>query len=152
MDNVPNTLLRPPTQLADHFHRVGHSWPSCSRPSWWFHVPPIWQEVVCNLVARCLSYSYATCRDARSLRRGKHRLYLWPGREADGSNETSTPSKTSTRDEMGRLEKVCRLKIQECNVSSLARFSLSRNTNEVIFPSRTGLILWLSERWRKSMR
>ncbi|KIP11047.1 hypothetical protein PHLGIDRAFT_100348 [Phlebiopsis gigantea 11061_1 CR5-6] len=41
-----------------------------------------------------------------SLRRGKHRLYLWPGREADGSNETSTPSKTGTRDEMGRLEKL----------------------------------------------
>ena len=45
-------------------------------------------------------------RDCRSLRRGKHRLYLWPGREADGANETITPSKTGTRDEMGRLEKV----------------------------------------------
>ena len=56
-----------------------------------------------------LSYflsAHLSRRDARSLRRGKHRLYLWPGREADGSNETSTPSKTGTRDEMGRLEKV----------------------------------------------
>lgn len=42
----------------------------------------------------------------RSLRRGKHRLLLWPDREADGSHETSTPSKIGTRDEMGRLEKV----------------------------------------------
>ncbi|GJE85603.1 atypical/PIKK/PI3K protein kinase [Phanerochaete sordida] len=41
-----------------------------------------------------------------SLRRGKHRLYLWPGREADGANESSTPSKMGTRDEMGRLEKL----------------------------------------------
>jgi hypothetical protein len=49
-----------------------------------------------------------SCRDYRSLRRGKHRLYLWPGREADGSNETITPSKTGARDEMGRLEKVRR--------------------------------------------
>ncbi|KAI0806054.1 atypical/PIKK/PI3K protein kinase [Irpex lacteus] len=40
------------------------------------------------------------------LRRGKHRLLLWPGREADGSNDTSTPSKVSQRDEMGRLEKL----------------------------------------------
>ena len=42
----------------------------------------------------------------RSLRRGKHRLLLWPDREADGSHETNTPSKVGTRDEMGRLEKV----------------------------------------------
>ncbi|EMD33468.1 class 3 phosphatylinositol 3-kinase [Gelatoporia subvermispora B] len=41
-----------------------------------------------------------------TLRRGKHRLLLWPDREADGSNETSTPSKIGTRDEMGRLEKL----------------------------------------------
>ncbi|KAM6504309.1 atypical/PIKK/PI3K protein kinase [Amanita muscaria] len=41
-----------------------------------------------------------------TLRRGKHRLLLWPGREADGSVETSTPSKVDTRDEMGRLEKL----------------------------------------------
>ncbi|OCH90330.1 atypical/PIKK/PI3K protein kinase [Obba rivulosa] len=41
-----------------------------------------------------------------TLRRGKHRLILWPDREADGSNETTTPSKIGTRDEMGRLEKL----------------------------------------------
>ena len=43
---------------------------------------------------------------SRNLRRGKHRLLLWPGVEADGSLETSTPSKLATQDEMGRLEKV----------------------------------------------
>ena len=42
----------------------------------------------------------------RTLRRGKHRLILWPDREADGAMESTTPSKMSTRDEMGRLEKV----------------------------------------------
>ncbi|KAG5723857.1 Phosphatidylinositol 3-kinase catalytic subunit type 3 [Termitomyces sp. T112] len=41
-----------------------------------------------------------------TLRRGKHRLLLWPGVEADGSVETTTPSKLETRDEMGRLEKL----------------------------------------------
>ncbi|KAF9814425.1 hypothetical protein IEO21_05089 [Rhodonia placenta] len=41
-----------------------------------------------------------------SLRRGKHRLLLWPDREADGSIETTTPSKVDTKDEMGRLEKL----------------------------------------------
>ncbi|KIY42834.1 phosphatidylinositol 3-kinase [Fistulina hepatica ATCC 64428] len=40
------------------------------------------------------------------LRRGKHRLFLWPGVEADGSVETTTPSKTGELDEMGRLEKL----------------------------------------------
>ena len=42
----------------------------------------------------------------RTLRRGKHRMLLWPDKEADGSLETTTPSKSETRDEMGRLEKV----------------------------------------------
>ncbi|KAF5370481.1 hypothetical protein D9615_009736 [Tricholomella constricta] len=41
-----------------------------------------------------------------TLRRGKHRLLLWPGIEADGSIETTTPSKLEARDEMGRLEKL----------------------------------------------
>lgn len=34
-------------------------------------------------------------------------MFLWAGREADGSDDTTTPSKLGTRDEMGRLEKVC---------------------------------------------
>jgi phosphatidylinositol 3-kinase len=41
-----------------------------------------------------------------TLRRGKHRLLLWSGREADGSVDSVTPSKLETRDEMGRLEKL----------------------------------------------
>ncbi|KAI9440788.1 atypical/PIKK/PI3K protein kinase, partial [Lactarius indigo] len=41
-----------------------------------------------------------------TLRRGKHRMLLWLGKEADGSLETTTPSKSGTRDEMGRLEKL----------------------------------------------
>ncbi|TFK20725.1 atypical/PIKK/PI3K protein kinase [Coprinopsis marcescibilis] len=41
-----------------------------------------------------------------TLRRGKHRLLLWPGVEADPSVETSTPSKLVAQDEMGRLEKL----------------------------------------------
>ncbi|KAF5326957.1 hypothetical protein D9619_004332 [Psilocybe cf. subviscida] len=41
-----------------------------------------------------------------TLRRGKHRLLLWRDVEADGSLETTTPSKMSTQDEMGRLEKL----------------------------------------------
>ena len=31
---------------------------------------------------------------------------LWPDREASGSNETETPSKSGSQDEMGRLEKM----------------------------------------------
>ncbi|KAF4613918.1 hypothetical protein D9613_007858 [Agrocybe pediades] len=41
-----------------------------------------------------------------TLRRGKHRLLLWPDTIADGSVETTTPSKLATQDEMGRLEKL----------------------------------------------
>ncbi|KAG8909004.1 Phosphatidylinositol (PI) 3-kinase [Tulasnella sp. 403] len=41
-----------------------------------------------------------------TLRRGKHRLLLWPGQEADGSIDSRTPSKVDVKDEMGRLEKL----------------------------------------------
>ncbi|KAF9453475.1 atypical/PIKK/PI3K protein kinase [Macrolepiota fuliginosa MF-IS2] len=41
-----------------------------------------------------------------TLRRGKHRLLLWPGVEADGGVDTTTPSKMEVQDEMGRLEKL----------------------------------------------
>ncbi|KAI0709903.1 atypical/PIKK/PI3K protein kinase [Earliella scabrosa] len=41
-----------------------------------------------------------------TLRRGKHRMILWPDREADGANESTTPSKMGQRDESGRLEKL----------------------------------------------
>ncbi|KAG1727714.1 atypical PIKK PI3K protein kinase [Suillus lakei] len=41
-----------------------------------------------------------------TLRRGKYRLLLWAGHEADGSMQTKTPSKIGSRDEMGRLEKL----------------------------------------------
>ncbi|KAJ8508903.1 hypothetical protein ONZ45_g8861 [Pleurotus djamor] len=41
-----------------------------------------------------------------TLRQGKHRLWLWPGVEADGANDTNTPSKLDHSDEMGRLEKL----------------------------------------------
>ncbi|QRV89867.1 atypical/PIKK/PI3K kinase [Ceratobasidium sp. AG-Ba] len=41
-----------------------------------------------------------------TLRRGKHRLLLWAGQEADGSAESRTPSKVELKDEMGRLEKL----------------------------------------------
>ncbi|KAE9386016.1 atypical/PIKK/PI3K protein kinase [Gymnopus androsaceus JB14] len=42
-----------------------------------------------------------------TLRRGKHRLLLWLGTEADGSVESTTPSKIpGSTDEMGRLEKL----------------------------------------------
>ena len=53
-----------------------------------------------------LKYSELKVIPLRTLRRGKHRLLLWPGIEADGSVESMTPSKLAVQDEMGRLEKV----------------------------------------------
>jgi phosphatidylinositol 3-kinase len=41
-----------------------------------------------------------------TLKKGKQRLFLWKGKEADGSAETETPSKIGLKDEMGRLEKL----------------------------------------------
>ncbi|GAA6055617.1 hypothetical protein JCM3770_006727 [Rhodotorula araucariae] len=41
-----------------------------------------------------------------TLKKGKQRLFLWQGKEADGTANSDTPSKVGLRDEMGRLEKL----------------------------------------------
>lgn len=43
-----------------------------------------------------------------TLKKGKQRMLLWPDKEADVSNDSSTPSKIpgEPKDERGRLEKV----------------------------------------------
>jgi phosphatidylinositol 3-kinase len=73
----------------------------------------------------------------RTLRRGKHRLFLWAGREADGSDDSTTPSKLGARDEMGRLEKVCRHTLFVVTILTVLG-SLSRSTNVEIYPSLIG--------------
>lgn len=55
----------------------------------------------------------------RTLRQGMHDLKVWPNIEADGSRPTTTPGKTSGKeDEMGRLAKVGDL--SRCNVVLLS--------------------------------
>lgn len=103
MDIAPDTILRSPVELADHLYCVGYWRSTLSRSGRRHDFQTVWQEMVgwCPLffcVYRSPWY--------RTLRRGKHRLLLWPGKEADGSMDTTTPSKLGTRDEMGRLEKV----------------------------------------------
>lgn len=58
------------------------------------------------VVTKGLVLSFMIISAGRTLRRGKHRMFLWPDKEADGSLDTTTPSKSEARDEMGRLEKV----------------------------------------------
>ena len=41
-----------------------------------------------------------------TLKKGKQRLFLWAGQQADGRVESETPSKVGLKDEMGRLEKL----------------------------------------------
>ncbi|CAM0142069.1 Phosphatidylinositol (PI) 3-kinase [Umbelopsis sp. WA50703] len=41
-----------------------------------------------------------------TMRKGKHKLYVWPGVEADGKAESATPSKLQKQDELDRLEKL----------------------------------------------
>lgn len=104
MDNTAYTLLRPTTQRADHIYGVGHWWPALCDSCRGVDVQVVWKEVV-----RDDSYQFFAAQlilKSRTLRRGKHRLLLWPDVEADGSLETTTPSKMVTQDEMGRLEKV----------------------------------------------
>lgn len=89
----------------------------------------------------------------RTLRRGKHRLMLWHGVEADGRVDTTTPSKIGSKDEMGRLEKVglpsC---LRLLRISPALTHSLLKSMNEVIYQSPTGLILCHFARWKKFTR
>lgn len=73
----------------------------------------------------------------RTLRRGKHRLFLWEGREGDGSDDSTTPSKLGTRDEMGRLEKVCEQTLAVVSILT-APTSLLRSMSEGTCPSPIG--------------
>ncbi|KAF7721959.1 Phosphatidylinositol (PI) 3-kinase [Apophysomyces ossiformis] len=41
-----------------------------------------------------------------TLRKGKHKLHLWQGYEADGRTNTTTPSKVKLDDDMDKLEKL----------------------------------------------
>lgn len=43
-----------------------------------------------------------------TLRKGKQKLHLWPNQEADGQQDTTTPSKIKNgdNDDMNKLEKV----------------------------------------------
>jgi hypothetical protein len=46
-----------------------------------------------------------------TLRKGKHKLYVWPDCEADGNHDSKTPSKIKNNDdnEMNKLEKVYKI-------------------------------------------
>lgn len=104
MDHPPYSILRPATDFSDHIYSLGYCGTANSCPSRWFNVSTLWEKVV-----RSESYTVdipLTFQVYRTLRRGKHRLLLWPSQEADGSMESVTPSKLGARDEMGRLEKV----------------------------------------------
>ena len=87
----------------------------------------------------------------RTLRRGKHRLFLWKDIEADGSVDTKTQSKTEIKDEMGRLEKVC-IPDEKLTVLILINFSLSRNMNAATSRNVIGWTNLLSGGWRRSTR
>ena len=89
--------------------------------------------------SRCVISRIASDIDpeVRTLRRGKHRLFLWAGREADGSDDSATPSKLGVRDEMGRLEKVCKHTRIVADVLTVPD-SLSRSTSEGTYPSLIG--------------
>ena len=82
---------------------MGHRGYAFRRTRRWHDFQIIWQQMVGAVISMSLCYFIVS---PRTLRRGKHRLLLWPGVEADGSFDTKTPSKPTEKDEMGRLEKV----------------------------------------------
>jgi hypothetical protein len=121
MDNITDKILRLASELTNFVYCMGYCGPSNSCSNWGVHIPTLWEEMV---LGDRFQPNSSTDIIRRTLKRGKHRLLLWPDQEADGSVESSTPSKLGTRDEMGRLEKVCATAVARrfshwCVVSSL---------------------------------
>jgi hypothetical protein len=145
MDYASDQVLRLAAKFADHVYRLGYCWAEscCSRRG--YYVPSFWEENV--RVHKVDNAMYSTVL-FRTLRRGKHRLLLWPDQEADASVNSTTPSKLGSRDEMGRLEKV-RYRHAEMNASMICFASWSRSMNAVIYQSRIGWINWPFGRWKR---
>ncbi|TPX42182.1 hypothetical protein SeLEV6574_g05723 [Synchytrium endobioticum] len=47
-------------------------------------------------------------RNNSTMKKGRHKLFIWPTKVADGNQNTTTPSKVSNTTEMDRLEKLMR--------------------------------------------
>ena len=124
MDHASNSVLRSTSQLTNHFHGMGYSGSSGGGTCGWFNISAVWKEVVRGGFVD-ISDSHLKLSLPRTLRRGKHRLLLWPDKEADGSTETATPSKVGTRDEMGRLEKVSIVFYSTAHHTSLILLSIA---------------------------
>jgi hypothetical protein len=106
MDNAPYPLLWFTFELPDNFYCLGCRRTTKCDSSRRFDLQAVWKE----MVSVVFGWLDLTTADHRTLRRGKHRLLLWPGVESDGSIETTTPSKLAVQDEMGRLEKASALR------------------------------------------
>jgi hypothetical protein len=153
VDNTSNTILRPASQLSTHVYGMGYWRTQGCHSCWRIDVSDVWQEVVID--SPTTAHIIKICPNSlfiRTLRRGKHRLLLWLGVEADGSMESTTPSKLATPDEMGRLERVRDYTSFKQSVGLTPYYSLWRNTSEEIFRDLIGLIKWHSVKWRKYMR
>lgn len=46
MDHIAYTLLRPPVELSNYFHCVGHLRPKVGYPGGRHHIPVVWKEMV----------------------------------------------------------------------------------------------------------
>ena len=96
---------------------MGYSGPAVGGTCRRDDIPVVRKEMVRVLPQRSSSMQWLDNVPSRTLRRGKHRMILWPDREADGANETTTPSKLGARDESGRLEKVRAPRPQEAQLA-----------------------------------
>ena len=103
MDISPYQVLRSTPQLSNNLYSMGYSRSSYGCTCRRLNIPSVRKEKVPFVKSR---FGAQITVYVSTLRRGRHRLLLWPDQEADGCVETKTPSKIPMNDEMGRLEKV----------------------------------------------
>ncbi|KAJ3188349.1 Phosphatidylinositol (PI) 3-kinase [Gaertneriomyces sp. JEL0708] len=82
-----------------------------------------------------------------TLKTGKHKLFLWPWQEADGQEDTSTPSKVVSDHDMDRLEKLMRKyeagDLQRMEWLDRLVFREIENINKMESHSRKALFLYI---------
>ncbi|KAI7867738.1 phosphatidylinositol 3-kinase, partial [Spinellus fusiger] len=110
-DNKPLTVPLQTSYKAFKSHWSWNEWLTlpikyCDLPASAQYAITVWDTVGPRKVVPVGGTTFPLFGKHFTLRKGKHKLYLWPGREADGSPETATPSKVSQTNDMDKLEKL----------------------------------------------
>ncbi|KAI8822578.1 kinase-like domain-containing protein [Fimicolochytrium jonesii] len=112
-DNKPMTL---PMRTAHHSFTNHWTWNEClTIPIKYRDIPlgsqlafTVWEAYAPRKAIPVGGATFKLFGKYNTLRKGKHKLYMWPWTEADGQDASSTPSDAVHEGDMDRIEKLMR--------------------------------------------